>query len=266
MDKSAVKFLSPEEEELRRKLAELDEISGVIAEKELELTNLCNSLSHFGSKYFSEVGIKYKELDDINAQIAEYAAKRDPSDITAQKKAEEARIQAERTEEEFFSYEAIKEEHAKDFEPSEEMKKLYRQIAMKIHPDKATEDSEKERRTKLMAELNNAYAEGNIAKMTQILREWESSPESVVGDGVAMKLVRTIRKIAQLKGRLSIIEEEVSEIKISEMSKMMIRVQESEEKGIDLLGELSRKIDEDIRSAKAVLMGLEREYYNARKG
>jgi len=266
MDKIADKFLSPEEEELERKLSELDEISGVIAEKELELTNLRNSLSHFGSKYFSEVGIKYKGLDDINAQIAEYMAKQDPSDIIAQKKAEDARIQAERTEEEFFSYETTKEEHDKDFKPSEEMKKLYRQIAMKIHPDKATDDSEKERRTKLMAELNNAYADGNMEKLKQIFREWESSLESVVGDGVAMELVRTIRKIAQLKGRLSIIEEEVAEIKSSEMSKMMIRVQESEEKGIDLLGELSRKIDEDIRSAKAVLIGLKKESYNARKG
>ena len=106
-------------------------------------------------------------------------AKQDPSDIIAQKRAEDTRIQAERTEEEFFSYETIKEEHGKDFEPSEEIKKLYRQIAMKIHPDKATEDSEKERRTKLMAELNNAYAEGNMEKLKQILREWESIEFSV---------------------------------------------------------------------------------------
>jgi len=94
---------------------------------------------------------------------------------------------------------------------------LYRQIAVKIHPDKATNASEREYRTKLMAEVNNAYAAGDIERLRQILQEWESSPASVIGEGIAVDLVRMIRSISQIKGRLKTIEKEIETIKETEI-------------------------------------------------
>jgi hypothetical protein len=104
-----------------------------------------------------------------------------------------------------------------------------------------------------MAEVNNAYADGDIERLRQILKEWESSPESVTGEGIAFDLVRMIRSISQIKDRLKTIKKEIETIKETEMHKMMMQVQEAEKSGSDLLSELADKIDSDIQLAKEKL-------------
>src|SRR3990167_169899 len=191
MDTSKKKTNSPEEDELELKRIELAKLLELLAEKELELTTLRNAVLHFENRYLMEVGIKYVELDEINAQIAEKMARQNPQDTAFQEESETARETANSTAKEFHSHEIPKEEEfSKDFKPSEEIKKLYRQIAMKIHPDRATGEKEREHQTKLMAEVNDAYANGDIERLRQILQEWESSPESVKGEGIAVDLVR----------------------------------------------------------------------------
>ncbi|MBI3754119.1 MAG: DnaJ domain-containing protein, partial [Deltaproteobacteria bacterium] len=170
MDTPSKKINSPEEDELELKRIELAKSSELLAEKELELTTLRNAMLHFEHRYLIEVVIKYVELDEINAQIAEKIARENPQDTAFQEKSETARETANSTAKEFRSHEIPKEkeeEFSKDFKPSEEIKKLYRQIAIKIHPDKATGEKEKEHQTKLMAEVNDAYAAGDIERLRQ---------------------------------------------------------------------------------------------------
>ena len=249
MDTSISKVNSPEEDELKSKHDEFQKLSEEIAERELELANLRNSISHFESRYFRDVGIKYLELDKINAEIAEKIAKQNPQNSTFQKEAETARESAKRTAEEYSSRETS-EEAAKEFKPSEEIKKLYRRLALKIHPDKTSDDKAREFRTKLMAKINAVYSDGNIDLLRQILQEWESSPESVIGDDIGADLIRIIRSVSQFKGRLKIIEKEIEELKETEMYQMMMQVQEAEKNGKDLLIELADKIESDIELAK----------------
>ena len=257
MDTRIKKINSPEEDELELKRVELAKLSELLAEKELELASLRNSVIHFEHRYYRQVGIKYVELDEINAKIAEKIAQKNPKDKTAKKESEAARETANNTAKEFHSHEIPKDEElSKDFKPSDEIRKLYRQIAMKIHPDRATGEKEKEYQTKLMAEVNDAYANGDIERLRQILQEWESSPESVKGEGIAVDLVRMIRSISQIKGRLKNIEKEIETLKESEMHKMMIQVQAAEENGRDLLSELADKVDSDIQLAQEKLEGL----------
>ena len=256
MDIRIKKINSPEEEELEVKRDELANISELLAEKELELTTLKNSVSHFERRYLKEVGIKYVELDEINAKIAEKIARQNPKDTVFQEESGIARETANNTAKEFHSHKIPEEELSKDFKPSEEIKKLYRQIAIKIHPDKSVNESDREYRTKLMAEVNDAYANGDIERLRQILREWESSPESVTGEGIAFDLVRMIRSISQINGRLKTIEREVEIIKETEIYGMMIQVQEAEKEDRDLLKELSSKIESDIKLAKERLKSL----------
>src|SRR3990170_8190451 len=218
MDTSKKKTNSPEEDELELKRIELAKLLELLAEKELELTTLRNAVLHFEHRYLMEVGIKYVELDEINAQIAEKIARENPQDTAFQKESEIARETANSTAKEFRSHEIPKEEELSiDFKPSEEIKKLYRKIAMKIHPDRATGEKEKEYQTRLMAQVNDAYAAGDIERLRQILQEWESSPESVIGEGIAVDLVRIIRSISQIKGRLKTIEREIETIKETEI-------------------------------------------------
>lgn len=90
---------SPEENELELKRIELNKSLELLAEKELELTTLKNSVSHFEHRYLKEVGIKYVELDEINAKIAEKIARQNPQDTVFQKEAQKARETASNTSE-----------------------------------------------------------------------------------------------------------------------------------------------------------------------
>ena len=92
--------------------------------------------------------------------------------------------------------------HGEKFKPSDDLKKLYRDVAKSLHPDLATDDDDRARRQRFMAEANQAYEEGNETRLREILREWESSPDAIKGDGVAAELIRVIRKIAQVQERL----------------------------------------------------------------
>jgi DnaJ-class molecular chaperone len=55
------------------------------------------------------------------------------------------------------------------FKPSDDLKRLYREIAKRIHPDLATDDAERAKRNQLMAEVNRAYADGDEARLRAIL-------------------------------------------------------------------------------------------------
>ena len=53
-------------------------------------------------------------------------------------------------------------------------KKLYREIARQIHPDLSTNEVDRGRRTRLMAEANRAYTDGDEVKLRAVLDEWHS--------------------------------------------------------------------------------------------
>src|SRR3989338_2157083 len=110
MDIRIKKINSPEEEELEVKRDELANISELLAEKELELTTLKNSVSHFERRYLREVGIKYVELDEINAKIAEKIARQNPKDTVFQEESGIARETANNTAKDFYSHEIPEEE------------------------------------------------------------------------------------------------------------------------------------------------------------
>src|ERR1700674_3904387 len=95
MTSEPVRPFKPEEEELKKKQAELSELESKLADQELFLTNLRSELSAFERKYVRLVGQRYAELDDIEARIAEQFARTHPQDRRAHDFATEARSQAE---------------------------------------------------------------------------------------------------------------------------------------------------------------------------
>jgi hypothetical protein len=239
---------TPEEKELDRKRSELAVLEVELAQRELDLATLQAELHTFEARYLRIVGVRYAELDDIEAQIAEALARLKPKDRKAREEATQARTKARESAE---STEAIQEgEPTSKFTPSEELKKLYREVAKTIHPDLATDEKDRARRTKLMAEANQAYKEGDEAHLQAILDEWQSSPESVKGDGPGAELVRIIRKISQVEERLRIIELTISELQESDLYQLKMDVGAAEKDSRDLLAEMAADIARQISEAR----------------
>ena len=249
--------LTPEEEELERKRSELAALQSTLAERELELATLRAELSAFELRYLTTVGARYARLDHIKAQYAEARARRKPKDEAANAEATAARDQAEASGR--AAGDAADRAPQESFEPSGELKKLYRQVAKSVHPDLATEEEERNRRQGLMADANRAYEEGDEKRLRAILREWEHSPESVKGGGPAAELVRTIRKIAQVQERIRAIEDEIAELQGGELFALKAKVDAAEERGRDLLGEMASRVDAETDAAKSQLGEMKRE-------
>jgi len=253
MSTDIIRNQTPEERELETKKAELATLEAELVQRELDLATLRAELSDFESRYLQTVGVLYAELDEIEAQIAEAQACRKPSDSTAQEQATRARTKAQESSE---TARAVVEPRSK---PTENLKKLFREVAKRIHPDLATNNGDRARRQKLMAEANIAYENGDEAKLRRILADWESSPETVEGDGVGADLVRAIRKIAQIRKRIAEIEIETQQVIASDVFQLKAKADEAETQGRELLQDMAsqvkRHIDEARRRLSAVTNG-----------
>lgn len=254
MTNAIIKRLTPEEQELERKKLELAAIENELAERELDLNTLEAELRAFERRYLRTVGVKYAELDELEAQIAETEARLHPQDRRAHEQATQARTQAEESAQAAGTAKDSKQPN--EFKPPEDLKKLYREIAKKIHPDLASDDKDSRRRTRFMAEANRAYQDGDPARLQAILAEWEGSPEAVKGEGVGADLVRTIRKIALVRERLQAIEAKITQLRESDLHKLMVQVHKAEQEGRHLLAEMIESLEKKIADAQERLTEL----------
>ena len=53
-------------------------------------------------------------------------------------------------------------------EPTQEIKMLYRKLAKKFHPDITLNLKEKERRSQIMAQINDAYSRGDFETLSKL--------------------------------------------------------------------------------------------------
>jgi len=245
MSTEIVRRLTPEEEELEKKRAELVQFENALAERELYLTNLRAEISVFQSRYLGRVGVLYAELDEWNAKIAELKAKTEGTP-EARDAASKARSQAE----ESSSAVGAEDITPMEFNPSPELKSLYREVAKRVHPDLAVDQADRDKRERLMAEANLAYQRGDADTLKRILEEYASSPESVRGTGTAADLVRVIRQISQLRRRLVQVEEEIASLNSSDIAKLKVRAEEADAKGRDLLAEMAGDIRDRVDAAR----------------
>ena len=245
----------PEEEELKTKRLELQALETQLVERELHLAGLRGELAIFENLYLKIVGVRYSELDEINAQISELLARRAPDNDEAQNAAQDARVRAQESR---ASVTGLALSDRVEFSPSQTLKSLYREVAKRMHPDLATEEADRANRQRLMAEANRAYEDGDEAHLRAILEEYESSPEAVQGEGVGAELIRVIRKIAQVGRRLREIDEELENIAKSEVARLKSQADEANKKGRDLLNEMAATVGAQIAAARQQLSGLQR--------
>ena len=254
MSNQMVRVKSPEEEELDKKRAQLAQLESQLADRELDLATLRAELAAFERRYLRIVGLRYAQRDELEAEIAQYFASREPTNPEAQERAQQARAQAQESSDAAGPAESFDE--IEPFIPSDSLKKLYRDIARRIHPDMTLDPEEKKRRHSIMAEATNAYERGDEARLREILSEWESSPEAVQGDGAGADLVRVIRKISRIERRLQAIAAQITQLMESELHQLKAQLDEAAEEGRDLLAEMAEKLAGQIDDARQRLSEL----------
>lgn len=237
----------PEDQELARKLEEQAALEAELADRELRSANLRAELAAFERQYLHYVGSRYAELDEWRAQIAERLAREHPGDLRAQQVAREARARASDTKSVAGEKSA---REPRSFKASPELKSLYRQVARRVHPDLTSDRDDRAKRQQLMAEANQAYDRGDEAQLEKILTAYEHSPEAVEGEGPGAELIRVIRRVSQVRGRLAEIEAELQGMLRSDLNQLKSRVDEAQSFGHNVLQDMIAKVDEQIELAK----------------
>ncbi len=246
---------APEELELEKKRKALKRLKERLVVQEEEMTELHAELEQFEAQYTMEVGRLYAELDEVEARIAEEEVKLNPEDEEIKKRAEEARKRAEE------SAEAAEEENwqacTHKWNPSPEAKKAYHNLAKIIHPDLAFDEEERTRRHNLMAELNDAYTEGDQNKLNKLVEEYRDSPELVKGDSIGDELIRAIRQVYQVKRRLRELRAEKLQLELSELYILRDKVRNEQIEGRNLLKQMAERTRTQIKKAERRLNNLQ---------
>jgi regulator of protease activity HflC (stomatin/prohibitin superfamily) len=67
------------------------------------------------------------------------------------------------------------------------------------------------------------------------------------------------QKVSQIKARIKIINAHIKALKESELYKLMIKVEEAEKRGADLLGEMAKDLQMRIQAAREMLKSLRQQ-------
>jgi hypothetical protein len=255
---------TPEEKELEHKLRLLAILEAQLVQRELDLNTLQASLTSFERTYFRIVGSKLVKYDELLARIAELVQLLNPQDVAARRRASDARAQAADSAQSFSDTQTAHESN-EAFHADESLKTLYRKAARKMHPDLATSDSDRTKRTEFMAAANGAYRDGNVTLLGELLTSWEQSPDNVQGDSIGSQLIRAIRQISQIEARLDKVETEIEELEHTELCVLFRKTEDATDAGIDLLAAMAETLDEQIRVKRGELDSILDEFVRRKR-
>jgi hypothetical protein len=83
------------------------------------------------------------------------------------------------------------------------LRRLYREVAKRVHPDLTLDDEDRSRRQRLMAEANQAFEAGDLARLTKLFELTGLKPEQSHAAGHGSDIIRETRKVT-LNARLHI--------------------------------------------------------------
>ena len=101
-----------------------------------------------------------------------------------------------------------------------------------------------------MAQINLAYKRGDLNTIERIIKEYGEDPEAIVGEDVASRIVKTIRRIAQLERRIDELGQELESLKHADIYVLKQTIEEQEASGGDPLRDLARDLQRQISEKK----------------
>lgn len=240
----------PEELELLRLESEQAELEEQVTLAELALETIKTETAHFQHRYYQAVGKLYAQLDELDAQIAKARARLYPNDVAVQTHAQATEQQARKSAEEAGLIEA---QPVPPQVITAELKQVYRRAAKLMHPDRATTEAERQRRTGLMVLVNSAYERGDQKAIEKLIAEYGQDPEAIAGADIGSRIVKAIRRIAQLRRRISELQQEMEAQQQAEIFQFRQSIEESEAMGSDPLGELVEQLTQELTERKMQL-------------
>ncbi|XUL89466.1 J domain-containing protein [Streptomyces galilaeus] len=205
-----------------------------LIEYEIAVDTFRIEVENFSRLHHQKLGPMYSRLDELDARIAEAKAARtgDPEDIRLADEARARVMPMPAVEELFHGWmdgDGLFPEAAamltdqpvrppQRVRPSEEARKLYRELARKAHPDLAQDDNERKRREEFITRVNAAYSRGDAPLLRELAEEWAAGPAPAErGPSPSEELYARLEWLAQRKELLTLVARELEEGAIGSM-------------------------------------------------
>ncbi|WP_055077058.1 J domain-containing protein [Pseudanabaena sp. 'Roaring Creek'] len=135
-----------------------------------------------------------------------------------------------------------------DRDELKKIRQLFLRLADSFHPDKVTDEAEKEYRTEIMKEINLAYQDGDLARLLAIEKEQELG--AIIDRDSTDDLSRHCAKVEAenryLKDQLENLKQQLKITKKTQQGEMTATFKKITKYGGDPIGEALREIEDQI--------------------
>lgn len=208
-----------------------------LIEFEIAVETFRVEVENFSRLHHQKLGPMYSRLDELDALIAEAKAARtgDPEDLRRARDARALVMPMPGVDELFHDWlgsDGISDDASamltdrpvrppERVRPSEEVRRLYRELVRKAHPDLAQDEVERERRDAFIARVNAAYGRGEEQLLRELAEEWAAGPApEAPGRGESEELYARLEWLARRKELLSLVARELEDGAIGSMLRM----------------------------------------------
>jgi hypothetical protein len=257
---------TPEQRHLASQQELLAELGGTLASREAEFAALGTEFARFRRHYLQRFAPLYAERDALEAKIADLISRAEPSATNEKRKREAAQRAAETRRLAEGQEPGQGETDRPQREVPADLRAAYREAARLMHPDLTPIESERKRRTVLMAQLNEAYEAGDQSAIERIVLAESSRPEAIVGDDVGSQLVRVLRQIDAVRARIREIDSLKESLGIDPLFRLYAECRQEWLDGSDSLAGDEEALRGEIASLRAQLEAFRLQRMETSKG
>ncbi len=130
-----------------------------------------------------------------------------------------------------------------------EIKRLYRQLARRFHPDLAVDEIDRAHRTQKMAAINNAYAARSLVELIALAEGMDLNEDAAIlppGQTEAQMIKVLQTELHRCRQRLKEIERELRGLRYRPSVELSIEVKMARRNGRDLLAEIAADAEQKI--------------------
>jgi len=249
------------EEQLSSLRQQVEAVESQLIEREAELVDLRIEMSAFQLKYAVRVGRKLEELEAVEVAIARCKGRIEQYRMWGPDGPPKERNGSD--------FVPIEEQYRRtwqqpppppkpilpaplDARTEAELKKIYRQLCRRFHPDLTQDREERAWRTEMMTAINAAYEAQSLTELQALAARPDRHMASDKGTG-QQRLEALCERLRQIERRIREVDQEILDLTQGSIVELSLHVKLASQQGQDLLSEMASDVERDLERKRVEL-------------